>query len=127
VNSRTPPADELDAVFTALANSHRREVVLLLAQRPATITEVARRVGLSLPAIHRHIKLLEAAHLVRRTRLGRGNLLALERLALRQLQQWTDQFTPWWGTDAETLDNHAAAPARATDQAGIPGGKGSTA
>ena len=99
--------DDLDEVFTALANHHRREVVQLLAVRPTTIGQLAQRVGLSLPAIHRHIKVLEAAHLVRRTKVGRGNVLSLERTALRRVQGWTDQFAPWWGTDSETLANHA--------------------
>lgn len=122
----TPSPDDLDEVFTALANRHRREVVLLLAVRPATIGQLAQRVGLTLPAIHRHIKILESAHLVRRTKVGRVNLLALQRTALRRLQDWTDQFAPWWGTDAETLDNQAAAAGRAADQAGTPGGKGTS-
>lgn len=90
----TPSPDDLDEVFTALANRHRREVVLLLAVRPATIGQLAQRVGLTLPAIHRHIKILESAHLVRRTKVGRVNLLALQRTALRRLQDWTDQFAP---------------------------------
>ncbi len=125
MNSKNAAPDDLDAVFTALANPHRREVVLLLAQRPATIAAVAQRVGLTLPAIHRHIRVLETAHLVRRTRVGRGNLLALERVGLRRLQGWSDQFAPWWGTDTETLVNHAVAT-RAADQTDTPGRKGTT-
>jgi DNA-binding transcriptional ArsR family regulator len=124
VKYTTSSPDDLDDVFTALANRHRREVVVLLAVRPATIGQLAERVGLTLPAIHRHIKVLESAHLVRRTKVGRVNLLALERTALRRLQDWTEQFAPWWGTDSETLHNHAAATERAADRAGTPGGKG---
>ncbi len=107
MNHDSPPPDDLDEVFTALANRHRREVVQLLAVRPATIGQLARRVGLTLPAIHRHIKVLEAAQLVRRRKVGRDNVLSLERSALRLVQGWTDQFAPWWGTDSETLVNHA--------------------
>ena len=124
MNHSDAPPDDLDEVFTALASRHRREVVLLLAQRPAAIQEVAGRIGLSLPAIHRHVKVLEAAHVVRRTKVGRVNVLALERTALRRLQAWTEQFAPWWGTDAETLGNYTAAAARATDPAGPTGTKG---
>ena len=119
--------DDLDDVFTALANRHRREVVLLLALHPASIAQLAARVGLTLPAIHRHVRVLEQAHLVRRTKKGRVNLLALERSSLRRLQAWTDQFAPWWGTDAETLDNHVAAARRAAEQAGDAGRKGTDA
>jgi len=126
VKYEPPSPDDLDEVFTALANRHRREVVLLLAVRPATIGQLAQRVGLTLPAIHRHIKILESAHLVRRTKVGRVNLLALQRTALRRLQDWTDQLAPWWGTDAETLDNQATAAGPAADHAGTPGGKGTS-
>ena len=115
---------DLDDVFTALANRHRRDVVLLLALHPASITQLAARVGLTLPAIHRHVRVLEQAHLVRRTKKGRVNLLSLERSSLRRLQAWTDQFAPWWGTDAETLDNHLAAARRAAEEAGEAGRKG---
>ncbi len=104
MNYQPPRPDDLDEVFTALADRHRRQVVQLLAVRPATIGQLAQRVGLTLPAIHRPIKVLEAAHLVRRRKIGRDNVLSLERSALRRLQGWTEQFAPWWGTDSETLD-----------------------
>ena len=127
VNNSEQSFDDLDEVFTALANRHRREVVVLLAERPASVQQVAARVGLTLPAIHRHVRVLETAHLVRRTKVGRVNLLALERSSLRRLQAWTGQLNPWWGTDAETLRNHAATKApEATprDHAGTSGTKG---
>jgi DNA-binding transcriptional ArsR family regulator len=94
-------------VFDALANEHRREIIRLLALQPRSISQLAELRGLSLPAIHKHVRSLEAAAMVRRRKLGRTNFLALEREPLSRLQAWTGQFNPWWGTAGETLANYA--------------------
>ncbi len=98
--------DELSEVFQALAHEHRRQIIHALALRPHTISELADRRGLSLPAIHKHIQVLEEAALVRRRKTGRTTILALQREPLRRLQGWVDQFHPEWGTDAESLTNY---------------------
>jgi DNA-binding transcriptional ArsR family regulator len=97
---------ELDAVFAALANTHRREIIAALALQPRSITELAEMRRLSLPAIHKHIAVLEAAGLLLRKKVGRTNFLALGRLPLRDLQAWVMEFNPFWGSDAETLENY---------------------
>jgi DNA-binding transcriptional ArsR family regulator len=106
-------ADDLGRVFEALANEHRREIIRLLALQPRSISQLAQVRRLSLPAIHKHVTALEDAGMVRRRKLGRTNFLALERGPLLRLQAWVDQFRPWWGTEAETLENHAASIGRA--------------
>jgi len=98
--------DDLSRVFDALANEHRRGIVLLLALQPRSISQLAELRGLSLPAIHRHVRVLEEAAMVRRRKLGRTNFLALEREPLVRLQAWTGQFQAWWGADGETLENY---------------------
>lgn len=102
-------ADDIDlgAVFGALANEHRREMVRLLALQPRAINQLADLRGLSLPAIHKHVRVLEDAAMVRRRKVGRTNVLALEREPLRRLRTWAEGFDPWWGTEAESLDNYA--------------------
>jgi DNA-binding transcriptional ArsR family regulator len=101
--------DDLSLVFDALANEHRREIIRILALQPRSISQLADLRGLSLPAIHKHVHVLEEAAMVRRRKLGRTNYLALEREPLSRLQAWTSQFNPWWGTDGETLENYANA------------------
>ena len=101
--------DDLSRVFNALANEHRREIILLLALQPRSISQLAGHRGLSLPAIHKHVRVLEEAAMVRRRKLGRTTFLALEREPLSRLQAWTGQFHPWWGSDGETLENYADA------------------
>lgn len=98
--------DGLSDVFQALAHEHRRQIVHALALRPHSISELAALRGLSLPAIHKHIRVLEAAGMVRRRKTGRVTFLSLQRSPLGRLQAWVDQFRPDWGTDDESLFNY---------------------
>lgn len=101
--------DDMSGVFDALANEHRREIIRLLALQPRSISQLAALRGLSLPAIHKHVRVLEEAAMVSRRKLGRTNFLAIEREPISRLQEWTGQFHPWWGTERETLENYADA------------------
>lgn len=100
-------SDDLDPVFDALANEHRREIIHLLALQPRSISQLAEMRELSLPAIHKHVRVLENAAMIRRRKIGRTNFLALERGPLQRLQAWMERFQPWWGSDAESLENYA--------------------
>lgn len=100
--------DDLDEVFTALSSPHRRRILDLLALQPASIQQLANRVGMSLTAIHRHIGVLESSGLVRRKKVGRTNFLALNRGTMRRVQDWVGQYRADWGTDDESLENYAA-------------------
>ncbi len=98
---------ELNKVFEALANEHRREIVYVLSLQPASIGRLASMRGLSLPAIHKHIKILEEGGMVIRKKIGQTNFLALNRNSLRVLQDWLSQYHAYWGTNDETLENYA--------------------
>lgn len=98
--------EDLDLLFAALANRHRREMVQLLALQPYAISRLAKIRGLSLPAINRHVGLLLEAGIIRRRKLGRTTFLALDRGAMRRLQAWLGQYHAYWGTDDETLENY---------------------
>ena len=97
----------LDTLMTALANEHRRSIIDVVALQPASISQLAEQRGLSLPAIHKHIKVLEDAGLVHRRKTGRTNFLSLRRQGLLAVWEWVGQFHPYWGDDAETLENYA--------------------
>ena len=98
--------NDLDRVFEALANAHRREIIYLLGLQPYSIHHLAEIRGLSLPAIHKHIRLLENAGIVNRRKIGRTNFLTLNRRSLRTLQDWLGQYHAYWGTEEETLENY---------------------
>lgn len=97
---------DLDRVFEALANAHRREIIYVLGLQPYSIHHLAKLRGLSLPAIHKHIKILESAGMVKRRKIGRTNFLTLDRESLRSLQDWLGQYHAYWGTEKETLENY---------------------
>ncbi|VAW04432.1 hypothetical protein MNBD_ACTINO01-1328 [hydrothermal vent metagenome] len=97
----------LNSVFDALANEHRREIIYALGLQPCSISQLAEMRDLSLPAIHKHIKMLENAGMVTRKKMGRTNFLTLNRESLSSLQDWLMQFHTYWGSDKETLENYA--------------------
>jgi DNA-binding transcriptional ArsR family regulator len=98
--------DDLDRRFAALANRNRRQMVYQLGLQPSSISRLAGDVGLSLPAMNKHVGILEAAGLVVRRKLGRTTFLTLDRGAIRDVQAWLFQFHAYWGTEKETLENY---------------------
>lgn len=98
--------DELDRLFAALANPHRREMVHLLGLQPYSISKLAHIRGLSLPAINKHVRVLVDAGVVNRRKLGRTTFLTLDRASIRDLQAWLAEFHAYWGTEKESLENY---------------------
>lgn len=105
--TNTDKPQDLDNVFEAFANKHRREIIYMLGLQPCSISYLASIRGLSLPAIHKHINVLEKAGMLIRKKIGRTNFLTLNRDSLRGLQDWIMQFQTYWGNDKETLENYA--------------------
>jgi DNA-binding transcriptional ArsR family regulator len=79
---------DLDNIFEALANKHRREIIYVLTLGPCSISKLAFLRNLSLPAIHKHIEVLEKGGMVTRRKIGQTNFLTLNRESLRGLQDW---------------------------------------
>jgi DNA-binding transcriptional ArsR family regulator len=96
----------LDRVLEALANPHRRAIVYVLGLQPCAISQLARMRGLSLPAIHKHVKVLEGAGLVSSRKTGRTTYLILRPQRLRLLQDWVGQFHTYWGSDQASFENY---------------------
>lgn len=96
----------LDKIFEALGNQHRREIIYTLSLQPHSISQLAIMRDLSFPAIHKHIKILEEAGLIKNKKNGRTHFLTINRHALRSLQEWLMQYKPYWGNDKETLVNY---------------------
>ena len=84
--TQSPP--DLDTIFEALAHKHRREIIYVLSLGPCSISKLAFLRNLSLPAIHKHIEILEKGGMVTRRKIGQTNFLTLNRTSLRGLQDW---------------------------------------
>lgn len=104
--ARLPNLQSLDKVFEALANRHRREIIYVLGLQPYSISQLASMRGLSLPAIHKHIIVLENAGMIMRKKVGQTNVLTLNRESLRGLQDWLMPYHAYWGSNKETLENY---------------------
>lgn len=101
--------NNLDHIFEAFAHQKRRGIINTLAYRPATISQLATEQHLSLPAMHKHIRLLENAGLIQRRKVGRTNFVAFNRHAMQIAQDWIMQYNTAWGSDSETLENYIAS------------------
>jgi len=99
----------LDQIFEAMAHQKRRGIINTLAYRPATVSQLAKEQQLSLPAMHKHIRLLEKAKLIQRKKVGRTNFVAFNRTTMQQAQDWIMQYNTAWGSDNETLENYIAS------------------
>lgn len=102
----TTSSSDLDKIFEALGNQHRREIIYALSLQPHSISQLAAMRNLSLPAIHKHIKMLKNAGLVLDKKSGRTHFLTINRQALRSLQEWLMQYHTYWGNNRETLGNY---------------------
>jgi DNA-binding transcriptional ArsR family regulator len=89
---RVNKRQDLDNVFEALANVHRREIIYVLSLGPCSISKLAFLRNLSLPAIHKHIEVLEKGGIVTRRKIGKTNFLTLNRRSLGGLQEWLNRI-----------------------------------
>jgi DNA-binding transcriptional ArsR family regulator len=96
----------LDAILVALANQKRRSIIHDLSLHPATIGRLANHNNLSLPAIHKHMRILEDTKLIVRKKAGRTNFVALNSSTLSLVQAWIMQFHTAWGSTEATLENY---------------------
>jgi DNA-binding transcriptional ArsR family regulator len=97
---------QLDSILDALANTKRRGIIHNLALQPSTVGQLARSHELSLPAIHKHIRILEDAKLIIRRKVGRTNFVALDNTSLGLAQSWITQYNTGWGNTQATLENY---------------------
>jgi DNA-binding transcriptional ArsR family regulator len=101
--------DQLSAVFSALADPTRRAIIAELAARDATVTELTAPLSISMPAVSRHLKVLECAALISRSRSGKWRASHLEAAALREAADWIERYRRFWDSSLTRLDARLAA------------------
>jgi DNA-binding transcriptional ArsR family regulator len=99
-------ADRLSVVFGALADPTRRAIIARLADGEATVTELAEPFPISLPAISRHLKVLEHAGLISRSRSGQWRSSTLEAAPLKEATDWMERYRVFWEASFDRLDAH---------------------
>jgi DNA-binding transcriptional ArsR family regulator len=112
-------SDRLSLVFGALADPTRRAILTRLTESEATVAELAAPCQVSQPAISRHLKVLETAGLISRTRRATARLSHLEAEPLREVTTWLARYQRFWDESHERLDDLLAAlAARQEDSTG---------
>jgi DNA-binding transcriptional ArsR family regulator len=100
------PADQLSTTFGALADPTRRAILARLAEGEATVNELAEPFSVSLPAISRHLKVLERAGLIERGREGQARPSRLRAEALDDAVAWIETRKRTWERRMDRLDAH---------------------
>jgi DNA-binding transcriptional ArsR family regulator len=89
--------DELSEALAAAAHPVRRDLLSLVRERPTRVTELAARFDISLPAVSRHLKVLEAAGFVTRKVKGRDHYIEARPDGLREVADWVERQSAEWG------------------------------
>jgi DNA-binding transcriptional ArsR family regulator len=98
--------DRLSETFAALANSTRRAIVARLAHGDATVNELAEPFELTLPAISKHIKVLQRAGLVIQGQRAQYRPCALDAAPLEEVLSWAEQYRPVWDARFNRMDGY---------------------
>jgi DNA-binding transcriptional ArsR family regulator len=101
--------DQLSLVFGALADPIRRAILRQLSSGDATVAQLAEPFAVSQPAISKHLKVLENAGLITRTRRATARLSHLEGAPLREVTSWLADYQRFWDESYERLDELLAA------------------
>lgn len=94
----------IDRVAAAISDPTRRAIIERLAQGPARISDVAEPFSMTLTGFCKHVRVLERARLVRRTRCGRENTLELSLEPLRDVAQWILKYEQFWNARLDRLE-----------------------
>lgn len=102
--SAQPSQDHLSAVFMALADPTRRAMLQALSRGDRTLTELASPFSMSVPAVTKHLRILERAGLISRTRQAQRKPCSLQAQPLKEAAAWIDQYRAEWEARLDRLD-----------------------
>ena len=100
------PTDQLSATFAAIADPTRRAILARLAAGEASVTELAEPFEMSMPAISKHLKVLERAGLIARGREAQWRPCRIEPRALKDVDDWLERYRRFWTQSLDRLDDY---------------------
>jgi DNA-binding transcriptional ArsR family regulator len=109
-------ADPLSTVFAALADPTRRAILARLTDGEASVTELAEPHAMSLPAISKHLKVLEHAGLITRSRNAQWRPCRLEAAPLQEATSWLEGYRRFWDESWNRLDEHLRDIQRSSEE-----------
>lgn len=102
---QTTPPERLNAAFAALADPTRRAILARLASGEASVTELAEPFDMSLPAVSKHLRVLERAGLIVRSRNAQWRPCRLEAEPLKEVAVWMEDYRRFWDESFDRLDH----------------------
>ncbi len=102
----TQQSDNLSLTFAALADPTRRAILGRLSAGEATVNQLAEPFDISLPAISRHLKVLEGAGLISRGRDAQWRPCRIEAASLRDIVNWLEHYRQFWDSSFDRMDNY---------------------
>ena len=102
----TTKAERLDRTFGALADSTRRAILARLANGEASVTELAKPFEMTMPAVSKHLKVLERAGLIERGREQQWRPARLQARPLKEIAEWSERYRVFWEESYERLDEY---------------------
>jgi DNA-binding transcriptional ArsR family regulator len=100
------PSDHLSTTFAALADPTRRAILARLASGQASVMELAEPFEMSLPAISKHLKVLERAGLIARSREAQWRPCRIEAGPLKEVSDWLEHYRLFWEQSFDRLDDY---------------------
>jgi DNA-binding transcriptional ArsR family regulator len=100
------PSDRLDSIFAALADPTRRAILARLALGQASVSELAAPFAISLPAISRHLKVLQRAGLIGRSRDAQWRPCRLDAAPVKEATEWLEQYRRFWDESLDRLADY---------------------
>lgn len=98
--------DRLSLTFSALADPTRRAILARLASGPASVNELAKPFSMSLPAVSKHLKVLERAQLIARGREAQWRPCAIKAAPLKEATDWMEQYRQFWEARFDRLEEY---------------------
>ena|SRR6476661_6777888 len=108
-------ADPLSATFAALADPTRRAILARLSQGEASVNELAAPFAMSLPAVSKHLKVLESSGLISRGKQAQWRPARLEPMAMKRVADWVGEYRKFWDTSFDRLDTYLKSVQRGKD------------
>ena len=100
------PRDRLSIIFAALADPTRRAILARLASGETSVTELAEPFEMSLPAVSKHLKVLENAGLIARGRDAQWRPCRIDAAPLKEVADWADRYRQFWDESFDRLDDY---------------------
>jgi DNA-binding transcriptional ArsR family regulator len=100
------PTDRLTTTFTALANPTRRAILKRLAKGETSVTDLAKPFRMTLPAVTKHLKVLQRAGLITQSRQAQWRPCRLDAKPLRDVADWVDQYRQFWEQSLDRLQDY---------------------